>query len=72
MPAVPATPGFPVAAEISDALGEAGRGCVEPARRYLGERALEVERQRQSGQRPMVASELDPANGQRVLGLVIQ
>ena len=59
-----------MAAEISDRLGDAGPGSVEAARRYL-DRALVVERSRQRGQRPQVAGQLHPADGQRVLSLVV-
>ena len=70
MPAVPMTPGFPVAAEISDRSAKQARAASNrPA--YL-ERALVVERYRQRGQRPLVAGELHPADGQRVLGLIIE
>ena len=66
------TPGFPVAAEISDAFGEAGPGGVEPARHHLGPHALVDQRHRQHGQRAMVAGQLHQTDGQRMLGLVIE
>ena len=66
-----------------DARIPGGRGDLgsprrsRPGRRRTGpplprRDALVVERYRQRGQRPMVAGELDPAAGQRVLGLVIE
>ena len=69
-PSVPMTPGFPVAAEISNASAKQCSGSIEPAR-LLFPRALVVERYQQRGQRPLVAGEPDPAAGQRVLGLFV-
>ena len=71
MPAVPTTPGFPVAAEISGPSAKQARAASNrPA--ATSTRALVVERYRQRGQRPLVAGQLHPADGQRVLGLVVE
>src|SRR5271166_3230506 len=52
-------------------LGEAGPGRIETARPNL-ERALVVERYRQRGQCRMLPGQLNPADDQRVLSLVVE
>ena len=70
-PAVPMTPGFPVAAEISGASAKQARAASNrPA--TTSAYALVVQRYRQRGQRPLVAGQLNQTDGQRVLGLVVE
>jgi len=60
-----------VAAEISSRSAKQARAASNRPRPYL-ERAQVVERYWQRGQRPLVAGQLDPADGQLVLSLVIE
>ena len=66
------TPGFPVAAEISDPWVKQARAESSPASHYLGPHALVDQRYRQHGQCSLVAGELHHTDGQRMLGLVIE